>query len=61
MTKLGTGRPMFDSRQGQRSFLYSTASKSVLGLIRVPIQWLKGGSFLGSKIAQVWSWSFTFI
>jgi hypothetical protein len=32
-------------------FLFSTASRPVLGAIKPPIQWVLGGSFPGSKAA----------
>jgi hypothetical protein len=37
-----TGRPGFDSRQGMRYFLFSTASIPVLRPTQPPIQWIAG-------------------
>jgi hypothetical protein len=37
---LGAGHPGFDSRQGQVIFLYSTASRPVLGPTQPPVQWI---------------------
>jgi hypothetical protein len=39
---LRAGRPGFDSRQGQEIFLYSTASRQVLGSTQPPTQWVPG-------------------
>jgi hypothetical protein len=37
---LRAGRPCFDSRRGQETFLYSTASRPALGPTLPPIQWV---------------------
>jgi hypothetical protein len=39
---LRAGRPMFDSRQGQEIFLFSTASMPALGPTQPPIPWVPG-------------------
>jgi hypothetical protein len=39
----------FDSWQGQKVFLYSTASRSALGLIQPPIKCVPGALTLGGK------------
>jgi hypothetical protein len=43
------GRPVFDSRQGQEIFLYSTESKPPLGPIQLPSQEVTGSYILGIK------------
>jgi hypothetical protein len=40
---LRSGRPGFDSRQGQQIVLFSTASSPSLGPTQPPIQWVPGG------------------
>jgi hypothetical protein len=42
-----------------KDFLFSTSSRPVLGPTQPPIQWVTGGSFLGSKAAGAWSWPLT--
>jgi hypothetical protein len=37
-----TGRPRFDSRQGQEICVYFTAPRPVLGPTQPPIQWVQG-------------------
>jgi hypothetical protein len=39
MTRLRAGRPVFDSRKGQGSFLFATASRQALLPIQPPTQW----------------------
>jgi hypothetical protein len=41
----------FDSRRGLRIFLFTTASRTALGLTQPPIQWVPGSLSLGSKAA----------
>jgi hypothetical protein len=40
---------VFDCQQGQETFLFSTASRPVLGSMEAPIQWVAGTHFLGVK------------
>jgi hypothetical protein len=40
--ELRTGRPGFDFRQRQQIFLFSTASRPVLGTTHSPLQWVLG-------------------
>jgi hypothetical protein len=40
--RLQAGRPEFESRHGQRDFLFATAYRSSLGPTEVPIQWVPG-------------------
>jgi hypothetical protein len=49
VTKLRTGRPGFDFRQGQGSFLYTTASRSALGSNQPPIEWVPDALSMGVK------------
>jgi hypothetical protein len=39
----------FESRQGLRIFLFTTASRPALGHTQPPIQWVRGALFLGVK------------
>jgi hypothetical protein len=48
---LRAGWQGFDSRQGQKIFLYSTASRLALWPTQPTIQWVRGGSFPGGKVA----------
>jgi hypothetical protein len=45
-----------ESRQGQDIFLFSTASRSALGLTQPLFRWVPG-LFPASKTAGAWSWS----
>jgi hypothetical protein len=58
---LRAGRPRFDSWQEQWIFLFATGSRSALGPIGPPMQWLPEGSFPGGKAAGAWGWSLTSI
>jgi len=40
VTRLRVRRPKFDSRQGQKPFLFATASRPALGSTQHPIQWV---------------------
>jgi hypothetical protein len=42
VTRLRHGRPGFNSRHGQRHFLFATASIPALGLTHPPIKWALG-------------------
>jgi hypothetical protein len=48
-TRLRTGRPGLNSRQGQDIFLYSTVSRLVLGPTQTSIQCVPGALSLGVK------------
>jgi hypothetical protein len=50
VTKLGAGRPDFDSFRG-RGFSFANASRAVLGPIQPPIQWVPGA--LSPRVKQV--------
>jgi hypothetical protein len=43
---------VFDSRQGQYIFLYSTASRPALGPTRPPIKWIPGGGALSTGVKR---------
>jgi hypothetical protein len=49
VTKLWTGRPGFDSRQGQRFLLFPTASKLALGPTQPRTQWISEALSPGIK------------
>jgi hypothetical protein len=49
MTRLQTGRPVFDSQRGQKHFLFATASRPALELTQPPIQWAPGALSAGVK------------
>jgi hypothetical protein len=51
VTKLRIGRPRFDSRKGQKYFLFATASRPALEPTQPPIQWVSGALSPG-KIVQ---------
>jgi hypothetical protein len=40
---------LFESREGLRLFLFTTASRPVLKLTQPPIQWVRGALSLGIK------------
>jgi hypothetical protein len=40
----------FETRQELGIFLFTTASRTDLGLIRYPIQWIPGALYLGVKL-----------
>jgi hypothetical protein len=42
----------FDSRRELGIFLFSTASRPVLGPNQLPVKWVSGGTFPGGKAAQ---------
>jgi len=46
-------------RRGLGIFLFATVSRTALGPIQPPIQWVPGGLSLGSKAAGAWSWPLT--
>jgi hypothetical protein len=45
----GIGALRFDSRRGLGIFLFTTASRTALGLTQTPIQWVPGGLSVGIK------------
>jgi hypothetical protein len=53
---IASGRPGFDSRQGQDIFIYA-ASRPAMRPTEPPIQWVRRSSFLWAKAAGVSSWS----
>jgi hypothetical protein len=50
----------FDSRRGLWIFLFTTASRTVLGPTQPPVQWVPGAHPRG-KAAGTWSWPLTSI
>jgi hypothetical protein len=49
VTRLRAGQWGFDSWQGQRSFLFATASRPILGPTQPPMQWISGPVSPGIK------------
>jgi hypothetical protein len=47
---LWSGRPVFDSRQGQDILLYFAASRQALSSTQPPVQWVSGASTLDVKV-----------
>jgi len=43
-----TGRPGFDSRQGQEFFLFATTSRPILGSTQPAIQWVPAAQSAGA-------------
>jgi hypothetical protein len=49
---LRTGLSGFDSLYGEETFLFSTASRLVLGSITPPVQWVSRALSMGGKVER---------